>query len=50
MDNIVVADKQSEVATQSTWGNINLKAPSVVQVPVSPDKVATVTQLSLIHI
>ncbi|PKF25861.1 BapA/Bap/LapF family large adhesin [Pseudomonas hunanensis] len=44
MDNIVVADKQSEVATQSTWGNINLKAPSVVQVPVSPDKVATVTQ------
>ncbi|MHB0781490.1 BapA/Bap/LapF family large adhesin [Pseudomonas alloputida] len=44
MDNIVVADKQSEVATQSAWGNINLKAPSVVQVPVSPDKVATVTQ------
>uniref|UniRef100_UPI0039061A64 Ig-like domain-containing protein n=1 Tax=Pseudomonas putida TaxID=303 RepID=UPI0039061A64 len=44
MDNIVVADKQSEVATQSAWGNINLNAPSVVQVPVSPDKVATVTQ------
>ncbi|WP_257205260.1 Ig-like domain-containing protein, partial [Pseudomonas monteilii] len=44
MDNIVVADKQSEVATQSAWGNINLKAPSVVQIPVSPDKVATVTQ------
>ncbi|MGE8313832.1 MAG: Ig-like domain-containing protein, partial [Pseudomonas putida] len=44
MDNIVIADKQSEVATQSAWGNINLKAPGVVQMPVSPDKVATVTQ------
>ena len=44
MDNIVVADKQSEVATQSAWGNINLKGPGVVQMPVSPDKVATVTQ------
>ncbi|MFV3292471.1 BapA/Bap/LapF family large adhesin [Pseudomonas sp. NY11955] len=44
MDNIVVADKQSEVATQSAWGNINLKAPGVVQMPVAPDKVATVTQ------
>ncbi|WP_327192102.1 Ig-like domain-containing protein [Pseudomonas putida] len=44
MDNIVIADKQSEVATQSAWGNINLNAPGVVQMPVSPDKVATVTQ------
>ncbi|CAI3794674.1 hypothetical protein DBADOPDK_01063 [Pseudomonas sp. MM223] len=44
MDNIVVADKQSEVATQSAWGNINLKGPGVVQMPVAPDKVATVTQ------
>ncbi|MES3707973.1 Ig-like domain-containing protein, partial [Pseudomonas putida] len=44
MDNIVIADKQSEVATQSAWGNINLKAPGVVQMPVSPDQVATVTQ------
>ncbi|WP_284354826.1 Ig-like domain-containing protein, partial [Pseudomonas putida] len=44
MDNIVVADKQTEVATQNAWGNINLKGPGVVQMPVSPDKVATVTQ------
>ncbi|MDD2133777.1 Ig-like domain-containing protein, partial [Pseudomonas kurunegalensis] len=44
MDNIVVADKQTEVATQSAWGNINLKGPGVVQMPVAPDKVATVTQ------
>ncbi|MEN5140222.1 BapA/Bap/LapF family large adhesin [Pseudomonas juntendi] len=44
MDNIVVADKQSEVATQSAWGNINLKGPGVVQMPVAPDQIATVTQ------
>ncbi|MCE1010327.1 Ig-like domain-containing protein, partial [Pseudomonas monteilii] len=44
MDNIVVADKQTEVATQSAWGNINLKGPGVVQMPVAPDKVATATQ------
>ncbi len=44
MDNIVVADKQSAVATQSAWGNVSLNGPGVVQMPVSPDKVATVTQ------
>ncbi|MFF7060912.1 BapA/Bap/LapF family large adhesin [Pseudomonas sp. NPDC008258] len=44
MENIVVADKQSEVATQSAWGNINLKGPGVVQMPVAPDQIATVTQ------
>ncbi|MDG9890784.1 BapA/Bap/LapF family large adhesin [Pseudomonas juntendi] len=44
MDNIVVADKQTEVATQSAWGNINLKGPGVVQMPVAPDQLATVTQ------
>ncbi len=44
MDNIVVADKQSAVATQNAWGNISLNSPGVVQMPVSPDQVATVTQ------
>ncbi|MFK3818209.1 BapA/Bap/LapF family large adhesin [Pseudomonas sp. NPDC089407] len=44
MENIVVADKQTEVATQSAWGNINLKGPGVVQMPVAPDQIATVTQ------
>ena len=44
MDNIVVADKQSAVATQSAWGNITLNSPGVVQMPVAPDQVATVTR------
>ncbi|BBH44398.1 BapA/Bap/LapF family large adhesin [Pseudomonas sp. KU43P] len=44
MDNIVVADKQSAVATQSAWGNISLNSPGVVQMPVAPDQVATVTR------
>ena len=44
MDNIVVADKQSAVATQNAWGNITLNNPGVVQMPVAPDQVATVTR------
>lgn len=44
MDNIVVADKQSAVATQNAWGDIALKSPGVVQMPVAPDQVATVTR------
>jgi len=44
MDNIVVADKQSTVATQNAWGNITLNSPGVVQMPVAPDQVATVTR------
>lgn len=44
MDNIVVADKQSAVATQNAWGNITLNSPGVVQMPVAPDQVATVTR------
>ncbi|WP_416465845.1 BapA/Bap/LapF family large adhesin [Pseudomonas sp. LFS044] len=44
MDNIVVADKQSAVATQSAFGNITLNSPGVVQMPVAPDQVATVTR------
>ncbi|MBA5706834.1 Ig-like domain repeat protein, partial [Pseudomonas fulva] len=44
MENIVVADKQSAVATQNAWGNITLNGPGVVQMPVAPDQVATVTQ------
>ncbi|NQD54954.1 BapA prefix-like domain-containing protein, partial [Pseudomonas sp. CM25] len=44
MDNIVVADKQSAVATQNAFGNITLNGPGVVQMPVAPDQVATVTQ------
>ncbi|MQG93681.1 BapA/Bap/LapF family large adhesin [Pseudomonas sp. MN1F] len=46
MDNIVVADKQSAVATQNAWGNITLNSPGVVQMPVAPDQVATVTRRS----
>ncbi|WP_060511485.1 BapA/Bap/LapF family large adhesin [Pseudomonas sp. NBRC 111124] len=44
MDNIVVADKQTAVATQNAWGNLTLKSPGVVQMPVAPDQVATVTR------
>lgn len=44
MDSIVVADKQTSVATQNAWGNISLKSPAVVQMPISPNQVATVTQ------
>jgi VCBS repeat-containing protein len=44
MDNIVVADKQSAVATQNAWGNITLNSPAVVQMPIAPDQVATVTR------
>lgn len=44
MDNIVVADKQSAVATQNAWGNITLNNPAVVQMPIAPDQVATVTR------
>ncbi|MBF8745686.1 BapA/Bap/LapF family large adhesin [Pseudomonas monteilii] len=44
MDNIVVADKQTAVATQNAWGNISLNSPGVVQMPVAPDQVATVTR------
>ncbi|WP_161872152.1 BapA prefix-like domain-containing protein, partial [Pseudomonas sp. SG-MS2] len=44
MDNIVVADKQTTVATQNAWGNITLNSPGVVQMPVAPDQVATVTR------
>jgi len=44
MDNIVVADKQSTVATQNAWGDITLNSPGVVQMPVAPDQVATVTR------
>ena len=44
MANIVVADKQSTQLTQNAWGNISLQNPSLVQMPVSPNQVATVTR------
>ncbi|NIF28665.1 BapA prefix-like domain-containing protein [Pantoea sp. Tr-811] len=44
MENIVVADKESAVATQNAWGNITLNSPGVVQMPIAPDQVATVTR------
>ncbi|WDY57213.1 BapA/Bap/LapF family large adhesin [Pseudomonas sp. PSKL.D1] len=44
MDAIVVADKQTSVATQNAWGNITLNDPGVVQMPVAPDQVANVTR------
>ncbi|VVP97466.1 hypothetical protein PS910_03480 [Pseudomonas fluorescens] len=44
MANIVVADKQSTQLTQNAWGNVTLQNPSLVQMPVSPNQVATVTR------
>ena len=44
MANIVVADKQSTQLTQNAWGDVTLQNPSLVQMPVSPNQVATVTR------
>ena len=44
MDNIVVADKQTAAVTQNAWGNLSLKGPGLVQMPVPPGEVATVTR------
>jgi len=44
MDNIVVADKSTSEISANAWGNVQLSKSSVVQMPVSPREVATVTR------
>ena len=44
MDNIVIADKASSQLTAQNWGNVNLSQPSVVQIPVKPDQVASTSR------
>ena len=44
MDNIVVADKATSELTANTWGDLSLNSPSVVQMPVPPSQVASVTR------
>ena len=44
MDNIVVANKATSELTAKTWGNLSLDTPSVVQMPVPPSQVASVSR------
>lgn len=45
ISSIVIADKASSQITQSAWGsNLSLQSPSVVQLPVSPQQVASVSR------
>ncbi|QXI18036.1 BapA/Bap/LapF family large adhesin [Pseudomonas hamedanensis] len=44
MDNIVIADKSSSQLTAQNWGNVQLNQPSVVQMPVSPDQLASTSR------
>ncbi len=44
MDNIVVADKATSQLTAKAWGNLALGTPAVVQMPVSPSQVASVSR------
>jgi VCBS repeat-containing protein len=44
MDNIVVADKSTSEISANAWGNVQLSKASVVQLPVSPREVATVSR------
>lgn len=44
MDNIVVANKATSELTANTWGNLSLNSPSVVQMPVPPSQVASVSR------
>lgn len=44
MENIVVADKTTSQLTASTWGDLALNHPSVVQMPVAPDRVASASR------
>jgi hypothetical protein len=44
MDNIVVADKASSEITAKQWGNFQLAKPGVVQMPVAPSQVASVSR------
>lgn len=45
MENIVVADKSTSRISSNTWGNLQLQRPGVVQMPVSPDQVASVNRV-----
>jgi len=44
MENIVVADKASSQLTANRWGDLTLDKPSVVQMPVAPDRVASASR------
>jgi sugar lactone lactonase YvrE len=44
MENVVVADKATSQIDAHAWGDLQLKNPAVVQIPVSPDKVASVSR------
>nr|GFC37832.1 hypothetical protein [Tanacetum cinerariifolium] len=44
MENIVVADKATSQLTATTWGDLALNQPSVVQMPVAPDRVASASR------
>lgn len=44
MDNIVVADKSTSELTARAWGDLQLPQPGVVQMPVAPAQVASVSR------
>ena len=44
MDNIVVADKATAQVTAQAFGNVQLTDPAVVQIPVAPSQVASVSR------
>ncbi|HWH87643.1 MAG TPA: Ig-like domain-containing protein [Pseudomonas sp.] len=44
MDNIVIADKANSQLTAQNWGNVQLTQPSVVQIPVRPDQLASTSR------
>ncbi|MCP1475885.1 hypothetical protein ABIA54_000022 [Pseudomonas sp. EB276 TE3739] len=44
MDNIVIADKANSQLTAQNWGNVQLNQPSVVQMPVRPDQLASTSR------
>ena len=44
MENIVVADKTTSQLTAKTWGDIALENPAVVQMPIAPSQVASISR------
>ncbi|WP_455925082.1 BapA/Bap/LapF family large adhesin [Pseudomonas putida] len=44
MENIVVADKATAQVTAQSFGNVALQNPAVVQIPVPPEQVASVSR------
>ncbi len=44
MENIVVADKATAQVTAQAFGNVQLQNPAVVQIPVPPEQVASVSR------